>query len=101
MLSAEEYEKEISKEEYEALLARRDGTRQTVLKERYTLPYEGHILEIDVYPFWSRQAVLEIELSSEDECFALPKEISLIREVSGEKAYKNAFLAKKIPPEDV
>ncbi len=100
-LSAEEYEKEIAKEEYEALLSRRDETSKTVEKERYALPFGKHILEIDIYPFWSRQAVLEVELASEDERFMLPDKIEIIREVSGEKAYKNAFLAKKIPNEEV
>ena len=100
-LSAEEYEREISKDEYEALLFRRDTTSKTVKKERYNLPYGKHVLEIDVYPFWSRQAILEIELSSESEHFEIPTRIEIIREVSGEKAYKNAFLAKKIPDEEI
>ena len=100
-LSAEEYEREISFEEYEALLLRRDKASRTVEKERYALPYGKHILEIDIYPFWSRQAILEVELSCEDEIFSLPDGIEVIREVSGEKAYKNAFLAKKIPNEEI
>ena len=100
-LSAEEYEREISKEEYELLLLRRDKGRITIQKRRYTLPYGGHTLEIDVYPFWSHQAVLEIELENEDAPFSIPSELCVLREVSGEKAYKNALLAKSIPPEDI
>ncbi len=100
-LSAEEYEEEITKEEYAALLLRRDEGRQPILKERYVLPFDGHILELDTYPFWSRQAILEVELSSENEHFSLPKEIEVIRDVSSEIRYKNAALAKSIPPEEI
>lgn len=100
-LSAEEYEKEISKEVYEELLSRREKNSITVKKRRFALPYESHVLEIDVYPFWSRQAVLEIELQDEGEDFAIPKELCVLREVSDDIAYKNVSLAKKIPPEDI
>jgi CYTH domain-containing protein len=58
------------------------------------------LLEIDVYPFWSRQAVLEIELASESEEFKIPHEIKILREVTEEGAYKNAALAKHIPEEE-
>lgn len=97
---AEEHEKEITKEEYEALLLQKDPLLHTIKKRRYALPYGTHTLEIDLYPFWTRQAVLEVELSEESEAFEVPKEIMILREVSGEKRYKNVFLAKEIPEEE-
>lgn len=100
-LSAKEYEREITEEEYKALLQRRDKSRAPILKERFVLPYGSHLLEIDLYPFWSRQAILEVELSREDEDFLLPKEIEVIRDVSDEKRYKNAALAQSIPKEEI
>ena len=100
VLSAIEREREISREEYDKLLKTKDPERQTIFKTRFVLPCEGHFCEIDVYPFWQKQAVLEVELRSEGETFVLPDFISVIREVSGEKAYKNALLARRIPSEE-
>jgi len=99
-LSAVEEESEITSGEYTALLKKADSTRNVIQKTRYVLPHEGHLLEIDVYPFWQRQAVLEIELKSEAEEFLLPPFITVLREVTKEVAYKNVSLAKEIPSED-
>ena len=49
------------------LLARADPARRSVEKTRWRIPYAGHILEIDVFPFWRRQAFCEAELTREDE----------------------------------
>ena len=57
-------------------------------------------LTIDVYPFWQRQAVLEVELPSEDTPLLLPTYIEVIREVSGDRRYKNVSLAREIPAEN-
>ena len=65
------------------------------------MPYAGHVLEFDVYPFWTDRAILEIELRSEDETAAIPDYVDIIRDVSGEKAYKNKQLAKNIPMEEI
>ncbi len=100
-LSAIEEEKEISPAEYDELLRSADPTRHPVEKTRYALPYAGHVLEIDVYPFWRRQAVLEVELESEKETFALPEFLTVLCEVTADKRYKNASLAKHIPAEDM
>lgn len=99
-LSAEERERTISKEEYLALLKRRDKTKSPVFKRRYALPHGAHVLEIDLYPVWHRQAVLEVELSSEKEEFTLPSFITVLRDVTGKKEYKNVSLASAFPPEE-
>ncbi len=95
-----EIERELTEEEYERRLAARDPRRQTIRKTRYCLPYAGHVFEIDVYPFWNRQAVMEVELKSETEKFTLPPFIKVLREVSEDPAYSNHSLAREIPPED-
>lgn len=95
-----EDETEIDEAAYEALIARADPSRNPISKRRYTLPRDGHVFEIDVYPFWMRQAVMEVELSSEDESVSMPKEIRILREVSGDRAYSNAGLALAVPAED-
>lgn len=99
-LTAEEQEAQITKEEFEALLSRRDKTRATVQKRRYALPYGAHTLEIDIYPQWKRQAVLEVELASEKERFSLPPYLSVLRDVTADKRYKNVSLSREFPDEE-
>ena len=67
-----EREREIDAREYEALLAQRDPARVTIHKVRYCLPEGGLVFEIDVYPFWRRLAVMEVELQREDQRFTVP-----------------------------
>ena len=90
-----EREGEISKSEYDSLLAFADPTKRTLHKTRYRIPYAGKLLEIDVYPFWQDRAILEIELSDENEPVSFPPYLRVIREVSGEKEYKNKTLANR------
>ncbi len=97
-----EQESEISREAYDALLEAADPTRNTIIKTRWCIPYDGHVLEIDIYPFWQgEQAVLECELKQEDEDFAIPHELRVIREVTRDRRYLNSSLAFEIPPADV
>lgn len=60
-------------------------------KNRYTIPYQGSIWEIDEF-FGANQGLIvaEIELSSEDQAFERPEWIG--REVTGEVRYYNAML---------
>jgi CYTH domain-containing protein len=92
-----ENERELSKEEYEELLKLADTERRTVIKTRYCVPYNGRVVEVDIYPFWSDRAIAEVEMESENEEVCLPDFIKVIRDVTAEKAYKNASIAKKIP----
>lgn len=94
-----ENEREISADEYKELLNLADPERMTVYKNRYCLPYNGRVVEIDVYPFWTDRAIAEVEMESEEENVELPDFIKVIRDVTAEKAYKNASIAKKIPTE--
>ncbi len=100
-LSAFEEENELSKEEYKNLLENADKTLRPITKTRYVIRYMGHDLEIDVYPFWDDRAVLEIELKAEDEAFDIPKYITVIKEVTDDKRYKNVNLAKLIPMDEI
>ena len=100
-VSAEEYESEISKNEYDELLKNVDPARTPVHKTRYVVPVGKHLAEIDLYPFWQRQAIMEVELSREDEEFIIPPFIEIIREVTSDVRYKNARLAHSVPAEEV
>lgn len=68
-----EREREITRAEYETLLRQQDPDRVTIHKERYCLPEGGLVFEIDVYPFWRRLAVMEVELQREDQGFTVPR----------------------------
>lgn len=94
-----EEESVISREEYLSLLGQADPERNPVIKNRWCIPYEGHVLEIDLYPFWKKQAVLEIELDREEEAFSIPPELTVLREVTGDPQYLNSSLARSIPVE--
>lgn len=95
-----EIESKITKEEYQRLTAFADKECNPIEKIRYRYPFMEKLIEIDVFPFWSKQAFCEVELQSEDEEFLLPDFIEVIREVTHDKHYRNYSLAKKIPKED-
>lgn len=92
-----EREREISEKEYQDLLKSADPARKPIVKTRWCLPYNGKLFEIDVFPFWKDRAYMEIELADEAEPVELPPEIRVIREVTGDRRYTNAALAREIP----
>ena len=96
-----EYESEITKEEYEELLALADTKRQTINKTRYKYPYKNKVFEIDIFDFWDDRAVVEIEIQSENEEFVLPPFLEIIKEVTHNPEYRNFAIAKKIPKEKI
>ena len=95
----EEDEHEISAAEYAELLKRADAGRKPVHKTRYCLDYMGQLFEIDVYPFWTDRAIMEIELDSEEREVMLPPSIEVIKEVTGDGRYTNAAIAREVPAE--
>ena len=89
--SRSENEKTISAEEYMLLL--RDKTA-SIRKDRYVFMYQDQCFELDIYPDWQDEAILEIELQDEGQQVSLPTWIEVIKEVTGDPKYKNANLAK-------
>ncbi len=98
-LSREEREAEIGEAEYLALLRRADPALECIRKTRWCVPWEGHTLEIDRFPFWTDRAILEIELRSEDEAAGLPDWLEVLREVTEDPRYTNRALAAAVPYE--
>ncbi len=94
-----ERERIIDRGEYESLLLQKADDALTICKRRYCLPYGGFTFEIDIYPFWQRFAVMEVELESEEQQFTLPAQITVVREVTDDRRMKNAALARHIPDE--
>ena len=87
-------ERRLSKSEYRHLLKNADPARRAIHKTRYCLAYENQYFVIDLYPFWSDQAILEIELKDEADPVNFPPQVKVIREVTDDPAYKNASLAQ-------
>ena len=97
-MSREEFEREITEEEYRTLYAE---AVSELCKTRYSFEFNAHTIEIDMYPdeiggeAMRGMCVLEVEIGSEDEKFTLPKEIEVLRELTGTREFSNKVLAKK------
>ena len=100
-LSATEEEREITKEEYRALLLRAEAGSTPIQKTRYVIPLGARVAEIDLYPFWQDRAILEVEVESEQETVELPPYLRVLKEVSADKRYKNVNLARSVPFDDI
>ncbi len=97
----EEDEGEIDQLEFIRLSGEMQPGCKPLGKTRYRIPYAGHVLEFDIYPFWKDRAILEIELEREDEGAAIPDYVHIIRDVSDDMAYKNRSLAEKVVVEEI
>jgi len=94
-----EQENVISERDYKILLGFADPDRKPIRKTRYCVPMEELTAEIDLFPFWDDRAFCEVELPAEDTAFTLPDWVQVIRDVTEDKRYTNAALAKEIPME--
>ena len=98
-ISRIENEWEISKEEYDRYL---EEAYSRLEKTRYAFPWEGHVMEIDVYPYeiggdrLIGRAILEVELGEEEEAFRIPDFIEGERELTGTKEFTNTGMAKRL-----
>ena len=79
------------------MLMESDNTLHTIHKTRYCLSENNQYFEIDIYPEWDNQAIMEIELSSEEETIKTPEFIKIIKEVTDDESYKNYQMAKEMP----
>lgn len=97
----EEDEGEIDQLEFIRLSRELQPGCKPLNKTRYRIPYAGHVLEFDIYPFWDDRAIMEIELEREDEGAAIPEYVQIIRDVSADPAYKNRRLAENVVREPI
>lgn len=100
-LAREEFELPLTKEEYDRLFLKTEGT--PVVKKRYLVPVEGGLTaEVDIYEGKLEGLMTtEVEFSSLEaaESFAAPDWFG--RDVSEERAYKNTSLSLYgMPKED-
>ena len=92
-----ERERTLTQAEYEALCRELDPERRVIEKTRWCVPFAGHTLEIDVFPFWDDRAFCEAELQREDEELRFPPWLEILREVTDDPRYTNSALAREIP----
>lgn len=93
-VTREENEREITREEYEKLRSESDMSLVPIIKTRHILEFSGQCFEIDSYPFSDELASMELELADEEQEIFFPPCAVIINEVTGDKRYSNAALAK-------
>ena len=95
-----ETERRLSQTEYVQLMMQADTTKGQIRKTRYVLTMQQQSLEIDLFPFWNKQAIAKVSLLNHDMPL-FPAEIQVIREVTGDDAYRNSSMALQPPREEV
>ena len=93
----EETEKVITKEEYD-VISKNNPDAKVVLKNRYVYPHNELKWEIDTF-HTDNLTIAEIELPNEEYILEIPEFITnvMVKEVTGDKQYKNENIAKKNP----
>ena len=89
-----EFEKKISIKEYMQLSLEADTSLHQIIKKRYCFIYENQYFELDIYPFSTTHAILEIELTGLTREVKLPEFIKKVKDVTLDSRYKNYTLAK-------
>lgn len=96
-----EIEDDISEQSWLELLNEVDPESTPIKKVRHCFMYNSQLFELDIYPFWSDRATLELEISSEDQQITLPPFIEVIKEVTEDKRYTNRSLSYNIFTEEI
>lgn len=89
----EEEERELTYDEYIALLERADPSCEEVMKARFVVPHNDLKLEIDQFHYPVQFWMLEIELPDIDFDYSIPDWIKVEREVTNENGYSNRAIA--------
>ena len=90
-----ETERRLSEDEYLRLLETADPNMPVLHKTRYCIVYDRQYFDLDVYPFWDDQAIVSIDVTREDEEVRFPAGLEVIREITGEKEYRNSEILLK------
>ncbi len=92
-----EIERKLTQDEYLKYLMEADTKLHTIKKTRYCLTENSKYYEIDIYPEWDKQAIIEIELNDENEKVEIPDYIKVIKEVTEDENYRNYNMSSKMP----
>lgn len=91
--SRQERERHVDGATYEALLTRRDPALQTVSKTRHVFVQGASRFELDELHGPLAAWLLEVEVPELSTPVAIPAELGPVREVTAERAWRNAALA--------
>ena len=92
-LAHEEYNLPLTKEAYETLASKADGT--VIRKKRYLIPYAGYTIELDVFaePF-KPLIIAEVEFPTVAEADDFTPPAWFDEDVTGKREYSNACLSR-------
>lgn len=96
-----EIEEEITEEEFTSLSSYITPGCSPIRKFRHSFRLSGFTYEVDIFPFWTDRAYLEIEVESEGIKPPVPDFISIIKDVTFDKRYRNFALAQSIITEPI
>ncbi len=91
-----ELEEEISKATFDSLSKLSCKDRLPIEKTRHKFSLSGFTYEVDIFPFWSDRAFLEIEVEEEDTVPEIPEFLEIIKEVTDDLRYRNSALSREI-----
>jgi CYTH domain-containing protein/predicted ATPase len=89
----QEVQRKISDREYLSYMIEGDFS---IYKDRYCFVHDGQYFELDIYPELQDRAILEIELTQENQIVNIPPFINVINEVTGDPAFKNINISKML-----
>lgn len=94
LLVREEYDLPLTADAYCHLLGKADGSR--IAKDRFRIPWESHVIELDVFdePF-APLVLAEVEFAAEEEASAFQPPDWFGAEVTYDPAYCNSNLSLK------
>ena len=98
-MSANETESSISETAFNILAKSPLEGHRPIEKVRHTFRMGDYVYEIDVYPKWKNTAILEVELPTRDASPEIPEFLEVIKDVTGERKYKNFAMSKHFPNE--
>lgn len=92
-LSHEEYNLPLTKEAYDTLASKADGS--VICKKRYLIPYEDVTIELDVFdkPF-EPLVIAEVEFESVEKADAFNPPDWFMEDVTDRREYRNAYLSR-------
>ena len=90
-----EIEERLSEQEYNEILKEAEN-KISIEKIRYCIVYNDRYFELDVFDFSDKYALLEIELTDENEKVELPPFFDVLADVSADKRYRNFAIANSL-----
>ena len=95
-INTKEIEKKISVKDYINLMSEADTSLHQLKKERYCFISNNQFFELDVYPFDSEYAILDLEIDNKEDSFSVPSFLEVIKDVTNDDYYKNIRIAKDL-----